>query len=223
MKQLTAIAYMRVSTKEQGKSGLGLEAQLNEIKAFCLNEGIELVSTFEEIETGKGVDALAKRPKLKEALKCAEKGGHVLMVAKLDRLGRNVAFISGLMESKARFVVTSLGLNADNFTLHLYAALGEKERDLISQRTKAALQVLKAKGVVLGNQTNLEVARAKAAIVNKKKADDFAMPLLSIINNFSNKGLSLRGIAKEFNNLSMVTARGGSWYASTVSNILKRQ
>jgi len=222
MKSNQVIAYVRVSTSEQGKSGLGLDAQREAINVFCEDEGMELIQVFEEVETGKGSNALDKRPVLAEALKLAKSSGYVLMVAKLDRLSRSVAFISELMESKVNFIVTQLGRDADPFMLHLYAALSEKERELISERTKAALQALKAKGVVLGNQTNLNEARERSNVVNRANADTFASERVDMIQTYKAKGWSLDKIAKELNKMGVTTRRGGSWYGSTVANILKK-
>jgi len=135
----TAIAYTRVSTAQQGKSGLGLEAQQAAVARFAEAEGFDLVQTFQEVETGKGADALNRRPQLAAALKAAKKIKSPIIVAKLDRLSRDVHFISGLMTHKTPFIVAELGADADPFMLHLYAALAEKERAMISRRTKDAL------------------------------------------------------------------------------------
>jgi DNA invertase Pin-like site-specific DNA recombinase len=219
---MKAIIYTRVSTAEQGKSGLGLDAQFQAVNDFCNAEGIEVIGHYEEVETGKGHDALEKRPKLAAALSHAKKEGASLVVAKLDRLSRNVAFISNLMESKVPFIVSQLGKDADSFMLHLYAALSEKERELISTRTRAALQALKARGVVLGNRTNLDEARRLSNVTTKAQADDFAGNVMATIQQFREKGESLPAIAARLNNMGVKTRRGGKWYASTVSNILKR-
>src|SRR5262249_41363888 len=122
------IAYMRVSTQRQGRSGLGLEAQRTAIVRFAEAEGLRLASEFIEVETGKGTDALETRPQLKAALAAARKQRCPVCVAKLDRLSRDVAFISGLMAQRVPFVVAELGIDTDPFILHLYAALAEKER-----------------------------------------------------------------------------------------------
>jgi len=220
---MKAIAYLRVSTAEQGKSGLGLEAQHKAINDFCELENIELVETFEEIQTGKGADALDKRPVLAKVLQVAKKQGYTVIVAKLDRLSRNVAFISQLMESKVNFIVSQLGKDADSFMLHLYAALSEKERELISTRTSAALQILKAKGVKLGNRTNLDDARKISNKTNKSNADKFAGEVIEIIGGFRTQGLSFNKIADKLNTLGIKTRRGGKWHGKTVSNILNRQ
>ncbi len=219
---MKAIIYTRVSTSEQGKSGLGLKAQLNSVNEFCLLENIEVIAHYEETETGKGFDAIDKRPQLAKALAHAKKEGASLIVAKLDRLSRNVAFISSLMETKVPFIVAQLGKDADAFMLHLYAALSEKERNLISERTKAALAVLKANGKVLGNQTNLNEARLKSNVTNKAEATTFADKLMSIITSFRNDGDTLPTIATKLNDMGVKTRRGGKWHASTVTNILKR-
>ena len=219
---MKAIIYTRVSTKEQGKSGLGLESQLATLQEFCNTENYEVLAHYSEVETGSGKDALDKRPILAKALQHAKKEGAVLMVSKLDRLGRNVSFISGLMEQKVKFIVTQLGKDADNFMLHLYAALSEKERELISERTKAALQQLKTNGKQLGNKTNLDDARLLSNATNAEKAKDFALKVGSTIDGYRLQGLSMQAIADKLNDLGINTARGGDWYASTVANILKR-
>src|SRR5437588_13124574 len=157
-----AVAYYRVSTARQGKSGLGIEAQKAAIQRFAEAEGIELVGEHVEVETGKGSDALDRRPELAAALAQARKAKCPVLVAKLDRLSRDVHFISGLMTHRVPFVVAELGADADPFMLHLYAALAEKERALISARTRAALAAKKAQGVKLGNPRNMPEAASTA-------------------------------------------------------------
>ena len=148
-----AVAYLRVSSREQGKSGLGLEAQRNAIEAFCAQDGeLTIVDWFTEIESGKRVsDTLAKRPQLAAALNRAKQVSGPVIVAKLDRLSRDVHFVSGLMVHGIEFIACELGRQSDPFMLHLFAALAEKERALISQRTTAALAALKRRGVKLGS------------------------------------------------------------------------
>jgi DNA invertase Pin-like site-specific DNA recombinase len=147
----SAIGYVRVSTNEQGKSGLGLEAQRAAITTFAEREGIALVTIFSEVQSGKRVsDTLDDRPQLQAALKASQEVGGTILVSKLDRLSRDVHVISGLMVHKVPFLVAELGADVDPFMLHLFAALAEKERAMISQRTKAALAALKARGVKLG-------------------------------------------------------------------------
>ena len=144
------VAYIRVSTARQGRSGLGLEAQQAAIDRFCETEGFEVVAEHVEVETGKGTDALDRRPELAKALAEAKRRKCAVLVAKLDRLSRDVAFIAGLMAQRVPFIVAELGLDADPFMLHIYPALAEKEGRLISARTCAALQAAKARGKRLG-------------------------------------------------------------------------
>src|SRR6186997_2343294 len=140
------IAYYRVSTQKQGRSGLGLAAQRSAVTAFAQAEGFTVIAEFSEVETGKRSDALDQRPELKAALKAAKKAKCEVAVAKLDRLSRDVAFIANLMAQRVPFVVAELGMDADPFMLHLYAALAEKERRLIGERTRAALGAKRASG-----------------------------------------------------------------------------
>ena len=140
-----AVAYLRVSTQQQHRSGLGIEAQRAAIARFAEGEGIRIIAEFVEAETGKGADALDRRPQLAAALAAAKSAKCAVLVSKLDRLSRDVAFVSGLMAQRVPFIVAELGRDADPFMLHLYAALAEKERRLISERTKAALAAKKAR------------------------------------------------------------------------------
>src|SRR5256885_7854025 len=156
-----AVAYYRVSRPSQGRSGLGIEAQREAIRRFAEAEGLDIIAEHTEVETGKGADALERRPELAGALAAARRAKCPVVVAKLDRLSRDVHFISGLMAHRVAFVVAELGADVDPFVLHLYAALAEKERALISGRTKAALAAAKARGVKLGNP-NIEHARERA-------------------------------------------------------------
>src|SRR6187200_892855 len=146
----TLVAYYRVSTARQGRSGLGLEAQREAVSRFAAAERFEIAREFVEVETGKGADALDRRPQLASALTEARRRKCAVVVAKLDRLSRDVHFISGLMAERVRFIVTELGADVDPFILHLFAALAEKERAMIATRTRDALQRAKARGVKLG-------------------------------------------------------------------------
>src|SRR5213596_674742 len=150
-----AIAYLRVSTKQQHRSGLGIEAQRAAVTRFAEAEGLAVIAEYVEAETGKGADALDRRPQLAAALSAARAAKCSVVVAKLDRLSRDVAFVAGLMAQRVPFIVAELGRDADPFMLHLYAALAEKERRLISERTKAALAAKRASGARLGNPTNI--------------------------------------------------------------------
>lgn len=217
-----AIAYYRVSTTRQGKSGLGIEAQRAAVQRFAAAEGFELVSEHVEVETGKGADALDRRPKLAAALWQARKSRCPILVAKLDRLSRDVHFISGLMAHKVPFIVAELGTDADPFMLHLYAALAEKERALISARTKAALAAKKAQGAKLGNPRVAEAA-IKAREVVRADADRFAANILPIIDSIRAAGItSYAGITEALNSRGIHTARGGRWHATSVRNIIVR-
>jgi DNA invertase Pin-like site-specific DNA recombinase len=219
------ISYLRVSTTAQGKSGLGLEAQREAIARFVKQEGLELMLIAEhvEVETGRGSDALDRRPVLRQALAQAKKAKASIVVAKLDRLSRDVAFISGLMAQKVPFIVTELGADADPFMLHICGALAEKERALIAERTRVALAQAKARGVQLGNRTNLGEASKKGAAVGREAADAFAANALPIVRQMQAAGLtSLQQIADALNARGIHTARGGAWYGKTVHNLLKR-
>jgi DNA invertase Pin-like site-specific DNA recombinase len=216
------VTYVRVSTSQQGRSGLGIEAQRAALRHFAGTEGFEVVREFVEVETGKGADALDRRPKLKAALAAARKLRCHVAVAKLDRLSRDVHFISGLMAHKVPFLVAELGPDVDPFVLHLFAALAEKERALISTRTRQALSAAKARGVTLGNP-KLHVARKGAVDAVKAEADRFAANVLPIIREAQKAGArTLRELADALNARGITTARGGQWYAQTVANILER-
>jgi DNA invertase Pin-like site-specific DNA recombinase len=218
----SAVAYYRVSTARQGRSGLGVEAQKAAVKRFAEAEGFDLIAEHVEVETGKGADALDRRPQLAAALAQARKAKCPVLVAKLDRLSRDVHFVSGLMAHRVPFIVAELGADADPFMLHLYAALAEKERALISARTKAALAAKKAGGAKLGNPRAAEAA-IKAHAANRAAADQFAANLLPIVRDIQAAGrTSLREIAAALNSRGVRTARGGLWGASSVRNLLMR-
>jgi DNA invertase Pin-like site-specific DNA recombinase len=218
----TLITYIRVSTSQQGRSGLGIEAQRQTLAHFAQAEGFTVAREFVEVETGKGADALDRRPQLKAALAAARKLRCHVAVAKLDRLSRDVHFISGLMAHKVPFLVAELGPDVDPFVLHLFAALAEKERALISTRTRQALSAAKARGVTLGNP-KLHMARKSAVETVKAEADRYAANVLPIIREAQKAGAStLRQIAEALNARGIPTARGGRWYAQSVANIIER-
>jgi DNA invertase Pin-like site-specific DNA recombinase len=221
MKQV--VAYLRVSIDKQGRSGLGLEGQRAIIERFAADNDLTIVEWFEEVETGKGFDALDRRPKLSAALDHAKKiKGHVL-ISKLDRLSRDVAFISSLMVKRVPFIVTELGPDADPFMLHVYAALAEKERSMIAKRTKEALAAKKARGALLGNRTNLAEAQARGAAANAIQADKHASNVLPIIDQCLKTGVTgLRSIADCLNARGIKTARGGAWSAMQVKRVMHR-
>lgn len=220
-----AVAYLRVSTAEQGRRGNGLDAQREAIERFSRLEGFTVTEWVQEVETGKGADALTRRPKLAEALKMARKVKAPVIVSKLDRLSRDVAFISGLMAEKVPFVVADLGADVDPFVLHLYAALSEKERKLIGNRTREALQALKRKGVKLGNPSrkSLKAAAKVSVAVRQALAQSFADSMLPMIRGYQQSGMALREIAAELNRRGVPTYRGtGAWTATQLSRIQRR-
>src|SRR5712672_215377 len=177
----TTIVYFRVSTKQQQRSGLGIEAQRAAVKRFAEAEGMQIVAEYVDIETGKGADALDRRPQLAAALAAAKKAKCCVLVSKLDRLSRDVAFVAGLMAQRVPFIVAELGRDADPFMLHLYAALAEKERRLISERTKAALAIRKATGSKLGNPINIREAGDMGRATLAASADDHARSLVPLL------------------------------------------
>jgi DNA invertase Pin-like site-specific DNA recombinase len=219
----SAIAYCRVSTQRQGRSGLGLEAQRSAVTRFAEAEGITIAGEFTEVETGKGADALDRRPQLAAALATARKEKCPVLVAKLDRLSRNVAFIAGLMAQRVPFIVAEMGADADPFVLHLCAALAEKERRQISERTRAALAARKGGGTKLGNPRNAGDAAAVGRQVQITAAEQFAASVLPIIASLQKAGVTTyRGIAAALNGRGVRTARGGRWQVSNVRNLLAR-
>jgi DNA invertase Pin-like site-specific DNA recombinase len=209
----TAIAYTRVSTAQQGRSGLGLEAQQAALARFAEAEGYSFLETFQEVETGKGADALDRRPQLAAALKAARQHDAPVVVAKLDRLSRDVHFISGLMQHRTPFIVAELGADCDPFMLHIYAALAEKERRLISRRTKDALAAKKAQGVKLGGLN-------AGGIKNRDAALDRAEQLRPVFAELAGK--SARAIAAVLNERKIATPAGGKWHAVTVQRVQSR-
>src|SRR3979411_1249937 len=191
-----AVAYLRVSTQQQQRSGLGIEAQRAAIERFAAAESLTMIEEYSEFETGKGADALDRRPQLAAALAAARKAKCSIVVSKLDRLSRDVAFVSGLITQRVPFIVAELGRDADPFMLHLYAALAEKERRLIADRTKAALAAKKAAGARLGNVQNLDEAGVIGRTVQITAADEFARKLAPSLQAIQLQGATtLRSIA----------------------------
>jgi DNA invertase Pin-like site-specific DNA recombinase len=216
------IAYYRVSTDRQRRSGLGIEAQRAAVHRFAEAEGLEVLAEYVETETGKGADALDRRPQLAAALGAA-RVAKCPVVVKLDRLSRDVAFVAGLMAQRVPFIVAELGAYADPFMLHLYAALAEKERRLISERTRLALGAKKATGARLGNPRNLNEAGALGRRTLASEADRLAANVLPIVQALRAAGLKgLGSIAAALNSRGVRTARGGRWHVSTVRNTLRR-
>lgn len=221
-----AVGYIRVSTARQGRSGLGLRAQQDAIAGFAEREGFEVIEWRTEIETGRGSDALDRRPQLAEALRAARKSRCPVLVAKLDRLSRDVHFISGLMAERVEFVVTELGRQTDPFVLHLYAALAEKERSLISQRTRDSLRRARSDGKRLGmrNKSKAEARRIQQAGADAvaKEAMEWAKANRWAIEGALKEAGSLLGAARLLNERNVSTPSGGRWHASSVKNVAGR-
>ena len=213
------IAYYRVSTQKQGVSGLGLEAQRETVSRFLNGVNWEVIAEFQEVETGKGSDALEKRPQLKAALAACRKEGATLIIAKLDRLARNVHFVSGLMESKVKFVACDMP-EANELTVHVMAAFAEYEARRISQRTKEALAVAKSRGVVLGKagSENLRPNVEK----RQQAANDFANRLRPVLDSMKARGLSQRGMVVELNSIGVPAPKGGMWGLVQLQRVLSR-
>src|SRR3979490_2423034 len=218
-----AIAYLRVSTQQQQRSGLGIEAQRATVRQFAAAEKLTIASEFVEFESGKGADALDRRPQLAAALAAAKASKCSVVVAKLDRLSRDVAFVAGLMAQRVPFIVAELGRDADPFMLHLYAALAEKERRLIAERTKAALAAKRAAGVSLGNPHNLDHAGCLRRAALARAADEFASTLIPVVQAIRATGaLTLASMAMELNRRGIRSARGGKWHRASVANLIHR-
>ena len=219
----SVVSYVRVSTQTQGRSGLGIEAQRDAIARFVEAEGYEPIGEFVEVETGKGCDAIERRPAAHRGAGPGRKAKCPVLVAKLDRLSRDVHFISGLMAHRVPFIVAELGSDVDPFMLHLFAALAEKERAMISQRTRAALARKKAQGALLGNRTNLGEAQRKGNDIQRAQADVFAASVMPVIRQLQAQGITtVRAIAAALNERGVRTARGGDWHHATVYALMHR-
>jgi len=218
------VAYYRVSTEGQSRSGLGLEAQRDAVAALCRTRGWSIIAEFTEIESGKVND----RHELTAALHHAKVTGGTLVIAKLDRLSRNASFITALQDSGARFIAADMP-EANELTVHIMAAVAQAERKAIAKRTTEALRAAKARGQVLGNP-NGAAALHRAAKGNtdavrqiKARADAFAADLAPIVAKLKADGhTSLPSLAKALNAGGFATARGGKWHPSSVSNLLAR-
>ncbi len=216
------VAYYRVSTDRQGKSGLGLDAQRATVTDYLNGGDWTLVDEFVEVESGKRAD----RPELAKALDLARRKKATLVIAKLDRLARNVAFIANLMEAGVDFVACDLP-DANRLTLHIMAAMAEHEREAISKRTKEALQAAKAQGRKLGWSIPGRYDQARASRtgvkVSKDAADQFAANVAPVIADIQRAGVTtLQGIADALNTRGVKTARGRQWYAGTVRLVMQR-
>jgi DNA invertase Pin-like site-specific DNA recombinase len=215
------VAYYRVSTEQQGKSGLGQEAQRQAVRGYLNGGNWKLIAEFEEQESGKNND----RPKLAAALKLCRLTGATLIVAKLDRLSRSAAFLVNLMESRVKFVCVD-NPNANELTIHILAAVAQQERKAISERTRAALGAAKKRGVALGNP-NLEAVRpTDTSAANAKRgamAREWSADLAEVIADIRESGTStLIGIAGKLNERGITTRRGGKWSAVQVRRVMER-
>lgn len=215
------IAYYRVSRKEQGISGLGLSAQRSSVEKYVSSQDGTILNEYTEIETGTNK---RKRIEIQKAIQMAKSENAVLVIAKLDRLSRNVNFISSLMDSGIEFIAVDMP-TANNFTIHIFSALAEQEAKLISSRTKQALAELKKKGSVLGNPKNLnDNARAKGVATIKENAinNDRNRQAQSVIMSCKERGMSYREIAKYLNELNFKTRYGNQFLAPTVHQLYNR-
>lgn len=217
MEKQQYITYYRVSTQRQGVSGLGLEAQRATVEQYLSVSARTSVGEFVEVETGKGANALEKRPQLRLALEACRKTGAVLLIAKLDRLARNVHFVSGLMESRARFVACDMP-EANDLTIHLMAAFAEYEAKRISERTKEALAAAKARGVVLGATGPANLKRCNDQ--RQQKAEEFRQRIRPVLEGMTAQGLSRRAMVARLNELGIKAPMGGAWSLGQVQRAL---
>ena len=216
------VAYYRVSTDKQGKSGLGLEAQRDAVAAYLNGGHWTVLKEFTEMESGKGANALERRPELQKALFLAKKEKATLIIGKLDRLARNVHFISGLLETGVNFVCVDMP-DADRTMLQMMSVFAEFEARKISQRTKDALRVkkaqLEAEGKRLGNPTPDLAAMNRARY---EKADANAEKIRDLLTTWQTNGMTQRAMADEQNRLGVTTIRGQEWKQGQVQRALKR-
>jgi DNA invertase Pin-like site-specific DNA recombinase len=222
MKHRKAVTYYRVSTTKQGRSGLGLEAQRHAVERYLATGGWALIGEFVEVESGK----LNKRPQLEAALAQCELTGATLIVAKLDRLSRNVAFLAALQDSGTKFVAADMP-EANELTIHIMAAVAQAERKAISQRTKEALAAARARGVVLGgrrsNSHDLRHGPAASAAIRTRTAQERAHKVARQIEALRMQGhLSLRQLAAALTEKGITAPRGGGWSAAQVRTVLRR-
>ncbi len=212
------VSYLRVSSQQQGRSGLGLAAQQTAVDQYISGCKGHLQATFTEIESGKGSNALERRPQLQAAMNACKRSGATLLVAKVDRLARNVHFVSGLIESRTPFVCCDMP-HAGKLELQIFSMMAEHERDQISARTKAALAEAKRRGVKLG------VAGSKNLRPNIEKRQSealaFASSLRVLFSSLRDDGLSFRQMAARLNEMRVPAARGGLWSHTQVRRVLK--
>lgn len=217
--QEKAIAYYRVSTQKQGKSGLGLRAQTSAVSAHARSRGLRIVREFKEVETGT---SKRERTAIFEAIEAAKEQDAVLLIAKLDRLSRNLHFVTGLMESGVRFVACDMP-DVNDMTIHIMAAVAQAEAQAISERTKVALAAARDRGTKLGKPENLTLeAQRKGAEANRSKAEKSYRKVSGYISTLRSQGMSLRAIAGRLNEEGHRTRRGKEWRAPQVRNVLTK-
>jgi DNA invertase Pin-like site-specific DNA recombinase len=215
------VSYYRVSRKEQGLSGLGLSAQRTAVEKYVISQNGKIIGDYTEIETGTNKK---ERVEIQKAIQQAKDEGAVLVIAKLDRLARNVSFVSSLMDAGIEFLAVDMP-SANNFTIHIFSALAEQEAKLISSRTRLALSELRKSGVSLGNPENLNSdARAKGVQKIKENAinNDRNRQAQSVIKSCKERGMSYRDIAKYLNELNFKTRYGNQFLAPTVHQLYRR-
>lgn len=229
----TAIGYLRVSTKEQGRSGLGLAAQRHDIEVFASRQGFSIKSWHQDVQTGAGVDALLLRPGLATALNEARIARCALIVSRLDRLSRNVHFITGLMEHKVHFVVAALGRDCDEFTLHIYASLAEQERKMISERIKGALAAAKGRGRKFGQQLRTKSAQRRVSALGRaalvklalEQAEAYRPYIEWALRQPGRQGvepISFCAAAKKLNDRNVESCMGRRWSGQQLQRMARR-
>lgn len=208
MAQDQYVCYYRVSTQRQGASGLGLDAQRQTVARYLSERAQAAIGEFVEVETGKGANALEKRPELRKALELCKRSGATLLIAKLDRLARNVHFVSGLIETGVDFIAADMP-NANKVMIQMHAVMSEWERDQISERTKVALAAAKARGVVLGatGPANLKSRND----LRQHKAHEFRERLRPVLDGMKTQGLTKRAMVEQLNGLGIKAPMGGAW------------
>jgi len=211
------VTYYRVSTQRQGASGLGLDAQRQTVAQYLSERARTVLTEFVEVETGKGANALEKRPELRKALELCRKSGATLLIAKLDRLARNVHFVSGLIETGVDFIAADMP-NANKVMIQMHAVMSEWERDQISERTKAALAAAKARGVILGATGPSNLRRHTEQ--RQDAARVFRERLKPVLDGFVAQGLSRRAMVKHLNALKITAPRGGKWSLGQVQRVI---
>lgn len=214
------VTYYRVSTHKQGVSGLGLEAQRQAVAGYLLERTKTVLAEFVEVETGKGSNALEKRPQLRLALEQCKRTGSKLLIAKLDRLARNVHFVSGLIETGVDFIAADMP-NANKVMIQMHAVMSEWERDQISERTKAALAAAKARGGMLGATGPANLQRHTEQ--RQQAAQEFRERLQPVLQGMVAQGLSRRAIVARLNDLGIKAPMGGDWSLGQVQRLVNQQ